>query len=267
MKDTIVRELQDFVAEYQRVQDVTTAWGEPLVGFAAADDLLFVDLKRVVVDSHALPADLLPEARTVISFFLPFPKSLATGNLKNVLSSPEWARSYIETNELIARLNEHMISFLASKGASTAAIPATHNWIEDKLVANWSHRHVAFVAGLGRFGLNNMLITRKGCSGRIGSLITSMEIAPDLRPENEACLHKDDGSCGNCVRQCVNDALETEGFDRFKCYAQLLKNVEEHANIGYADVCGKCLAAVPCSHANPVELKNKARAAKNCCIS
>jgi len=255
MKEAIIHEIRKFVSNYQDDQTISTRWGEPLVGFAAAADPLFAELKEVVIDSHALPRELLPNAETVIAFFLPFPKSISMSNVKDRLSSPAWAVGYIETNMLIGRLVEHMIDVLGKAGALTVGVPATHNWIEDKLISNWSHRHVAFIAGLGRFGQNNMLITDKGCSGRLGSLITTAKIEPDSRPETEACLFKYDGSCKKCVRKCVNEALQEDKFDRFKCYAQLLENVEEHKNIGYADVCGKCLAAVPCTHTNPVKMK------------
>lgn len=263
MKELIVREICQYVARFQQQHDVVTAWGEPIVGFASAKDPLFVELKKVVVESHALPTDLLPEARTVIAYFLPFAKSVTVANIRDELSAPQWAQAYIDTNRLIASMAEHLITFLAQHEATTVGIPATHNWIEDKLVANWSHRHIAYIAGLGRFGLNNMLITAKGCSGRIGSIVTSFEITPDSRPEDEACLYKYDGSCEKCVGRCVNESLEAQGFDRFKCYAQLMKNVEEYANLGYADVCGKCLAAVPCSHIDPVAAKKRAKALGN----
>jgi len=49
----------------------------PLVGFAAADDPLFRENKRVVSPAHALPEDLLPGARTVVAFFIPLPRAAA----------------------------------------------------------------------------------------------------------------------------------------------------------------------------------------------
>ena len=262
MKNKTIQEIEDFVAKYQEQTEISTGWGVPLVRFAAADDPLFEKLKSTVVSSHAVPADLLPDAQTVISFFLPFSKSVVTSNIKEQLSSPEWAVCYVETNELIKQLSLHMTKFFEASGEKVVTIPATHNWIEDKLVSNWSHRHIAFIAGLGKFGLNNMMITDKGCSGRIGSLITSAVIKPDSRPETETCLYKYDGACKKCVRKCVNDALFQDSFDRFKCYAQLLTNVEKYKDLGYADVCGKCLTAVPCSHTNPVKLKMKAQRRK-----
>ncbi len=259
MKNSTRQLIERFVAEYQKKNMTTTNWGVPIVGFADAADPLFEHLKTVVSPTHAVPRDLLANAETVVAFFLPFPKSVTTTNIKERLSSPEWAVSYIETNELIKQLSLHLTEVFAAAGEEVVTIPATHNWIEDKLISNWSHRHVAYVAGLGRFGLNNMLITDKGCSGRIGSLITSATIEPDVRPEVESCLYKYDGSCKKCVRKCVNEALYEDSFDRFRCYDQLLKNVKEHKAVGYADVCGKCLASVPCSHINPVKMKFQTR--------
>lgn len=261
MKKKTTQAIEDFIATYQKNKDTSTKWGVPLVGFAAADDPYFTKLKTAVSATHAVPKDLLVNAETVISFFLPFPKTVTFTNNKERLSSPEWAVSYIETNELIKHLNIHLEKYFKAIGEEVVGVPATHNWIEDKLISNWSHRHMAFIAGLGRFGLNNMLITDKGCCGRVGSLITSAVIKPDARPETEACLYRHDGSCKKCVRKCVNDALAEDSFDRFKCYDQLLENVEEHKSLGYADVCGKCLAAVPCSHINPVKAKLRANEA------
>ena len=257
MKNKTIQEIRDFVAGYQKKKDISTSWDVPLLGFAAADDPLFEQLKTAVSPTHAVPKDLLKNAGTVVSFFLPFPKSVSFTNTKERLSSHEWAVSYIETNELIKRLSLHLAELFAAADEEVVSIPATHNWIKETLISNWSHRHVAFIAGLGQFGLNNMLITDKGCSGRVGSLITSAVIEPDARPEVEACLYKYDGSCKKCVSKCVNEALFEDSFDRFKCYDQLLENVEEHKSVGYADVCGKCLAAVPCSHINPVKMKLK----------
>lgn len=257
MKNKTIQEIEDFVAEYQKKKDISTSWGVPLIRFAAADDPLFEQLKTAVSPTHAVPKDLLKDAETVVSFFLPFPKSASFTNTQERLSSHEWAVSYVETNELIKQLSLHLAEVFAAADEEVVSIPATHNWIKEKLISNWSHRHVAFISGLGQFGLNNMLITDRGCCGRIGSLITSALIEPDTRPEVEACLYKYDGSCKKCVRKCVNKALFEDSFDRFKCYDQLLENVEEHKSVGYADVCGKCLAAVPCSHINPVKMKFK----------
>lgn len=260
MKESIISTIQNFVAEYQIQEHIRSRWGVPLVGFADAADPQFLRLKEVVSETHAIPQDILPEARTVIAFFLPFSKELTASNVKGQMSSRQWAITYIETNELIAQLSRHLQRFFQEFCATSCTIPATHNWDEVRLVSNWSHRHIAYIAGLGSFGRNNMLITEKGCCGRVGSFITTYPIQADTIRQAPACLYKYDGTCGKCVRKCVNDALTADSFDRFRCYAMLLKNVEEHDEVGYADVCGKCLVAVPCSHVDPVAVKMRKQA-------
>ncbi|HNX60797.1 MAG TPA: epoxyqueuosine reductase, partial [Spirochaetota bacterium] len=137
-------------------------------------------------------------------------------------------------------------------GYRTGKIPATHNFDKVKLISRWSHRHIAHLAGLGTFGINNMLITESGCCGRFGSIITDCPVTiGEKQPVADKCLYKAAGKCGVCVRKCVNGALRFDGFDRHKCYESCLANEELHRSIGKADVCGKCTVGLPCSLSDP----------------
>ena len=121
-------------------------------------------------------------------------------------------------------------------------------------MSDWSHKHVAYVAGLGTFGLHHMLITAQGCGGRLGTLVTDATIKATPRPAHEACLYKHNGTCGACVERCVAGALTETGanFDRHACYSVCLQNAERHADLGLADVCGRCAVGVPCTSTDPV---------------
>jgi epoxyqueuosine reductase QueG len=251
-RETIRREIISFVARKQEESACSTSWGEPLVGFASAADPLFEELKKAVSLKHLLPEDLLPEAKTVVAFFIPFGKAVARSNVRGEQASREWAQAYIDTNALIGAVNGHMAALIGAAGFHTALTPATHNFDPVLLISAWSHRHVALVAGLGRFGVNNMLITKKGCCGRLGSFATSLHLEADPRPAAESCLHRAGLPCLRCVERCVGDALSPDGFDRDRCYAMCRKNVEVHRELGKADVCGKCLAGLPCSWTDPV---------------
>jgi epoxyqueuosine reductase QueG len=168
------------------------------------------------------------------------------------LASRQWAKSYIETNAVIAAIAEHMKRFLEEAGYVVFTTPATHNFDREKLMSDWSHRHAAYVAGLGKFGVNNMLITASGCCGRLGSFLTSLAVDPDERDATEACLHRRGIPCLRCVSRCVNNALFEDGFDRKRCYTMCLENGRNFREIGKADVCGKCLVGLPCSLSIPV---------------
>lgn len=257
MKDLLIAEIERFTAQYQTENRATTAWETPIVGCADAEDPLFKVLKRVVSPAHLLPQELLPTAKTVIAFFLPFEKQAATSNIEGVLASRQWVLAYVETNRLIVALGEHMRGFLEARNYQVETTPATHNFDEQRLISDWSHRHIGYVAGLGNFGVNNMMITERGCCGRIGSFVTDLSVAADQRPNHEACLYRYDSSCLKCVDRCVNAALFRDRFDRRNCYEMCLQNEDRFKGIGKADVCGKCLVGLPCSFTNPVKSKSR----------
>ncbi|HCQ91689.1 MAG TPA: (Fe-S)-binding protein [Clostridium sp.] len=246
--------IKQFVEHYSEMRDVQTKWKEPLVAYADAMDEMFYNLKDVISPSHAIPQDFLPEAKTVVAYFIPFDEVVVESNIEGKESSKVWAKAYVETNQLILDLNTFIKNELQKLGYKSNIMPATHNFDNKKLISDWSHRHVAFIAGLGKFGLNNMLITDKGCCGRVGSFITDLKIEPTKRKNEENCLYKHMNVCKKCVDRCVNNALKVDCFDRHKCYEMCLHNDKIHSDIGLSDVCGKCLVNVPCSKTNPVKI-------------
>lgn len=256
MKESIREKIRHFVLSYHDQHSTVTVWGSPIVGFASASDSMFKALKSAVGESHAMPAELLHNAKTVVAFFLPFTEETAGTNIEGQTSSSEWARAYIETNKLIHDLNLHMQGFLRAQNHASKIMPATHNFDPDKLISDWSHRHIAVIAGLGRFGLNNMLITEQGCCGRVGSFVMSAEVEPDPQRNHEACLYRSNGKCMKCTERCVNKALLADNFDRHKCHEMCLQNGKLFLSLGKADVCGKCLVGIPCSHIDPVQKVN-----------
>jgi epoxyqueuosine reductase QueG len=256
-KEDIHREIDQFVTKNQSLLRYKGSWRMPLVGFCAVNDPLFNELRKVVSPTHSLPKDLLPSAKTVIAFFIPFGKSIIKSNIGGRLASQKWAQLYIQTNDLINDLGDYLKSLLEIEGYETVVPPATHNFDKIQLISDWSHRHVAYIAGLGTFGMNNMLITKSGCCGRVGSLVTSLAIPPDERQLEENCLHRCNSSCLVCVGKCVGNALFPDHFDRNSCYEVCKKNEEHFKGIGKADVCGKCLVGLPCSWVNPVDAMRK----------
>lgn len=249
----ILKEISNFVTEYPKKSSTKTRWKKPLVGFASSGDPLFLKLKEVVRPSHALPEDLLPTAKTVVAYFLPFEDRIQESNAKEGLfASRSWVVAYIETNRLIKDLGIHLKDFFEKARYEAVSTQATHNYDQEILLSDWSHRHVAFIAGLGRFGLNRWLITQSGCCGRLGSLVTEAFLSPTTRPENEFCLYFAGYECSACIDKCTFEALSIDRFDRHACNRQLLKNDVYFSDLETSDVCGKCGCGLPCSTTNPV---------------
>ncbi|WP_019230225.1 epoxyqueuosine reductase [Sedimentibacter sp. B4] len=256
MKNQVRQMVIDFVGEYKNKNHTLTEWKEPLVGFADAENELFNKYREIIDEKHLLPIDILPGARTVVSYFIPFTENLVRTNYKGDAPSREWAVAYLETNKLLLNLGEYLIEKLdkIGAGANMARFDAP-GFDTNKVISYWSQRHVAYAAGLGTFGLNNMLITNKGCCGRFGSIVIDIVIEPDSVLETERCLYKYNSTCKKCVEACPSKALTVNGFDRHKCYELLLEYDKMFSDLELTEVCGKCVAMIPCSFINP--LKNK----------
>lgn len=256
MEKLILDEIKKVIADYEARSETRSRWKEPLLGFASCEDETFELLKKVANPLHLSPYDINKEGKTVIAYFLPFDEEIPESNIEGRIASYNWAVAYVETNILIQLINDHLIKYLQDKGYKTKKLPIEQNMDYEKLTSVWSNRHVAYIAGLGKFGINNMLITSKGCCGRLGNVVTSLYIEPTKRSDTENCLNKAGYNCIRCIDRCVNGALKIDGFDRYKCFDMLTENGKIHKDVGNAEVCGKCLVDLPCSFKNPVIKKS-----------
>ena len=238
-------ELVRFVCDEVRKSEDRNFFRDPLVGFASITDPLFLSLPEVVGKHHIQPQDLLPEAQTVMAFFVPFASFVVSANRSSGSVAREWAEAYVKTNALINSVCLRVVAFLSEKGVKAKAVPATHNYDPETLLAPWSHKSVAFIAGLGSFGLNRMLITAKGCAGRFGSLVFAAKIPPDKRDDDEFCIGLKTGKCRYCLDACTAGALKHDRFDRQRCNEHMLETSKSFTELGLCDVCGKC-AVGPC---------------------
>lgn len=248
LHDPIMVAIQRLVAD----AGTRTAYRDPLVGFADADNPRFRKLTRVVDTSHMMPEDLLPGARSVVSFFIPFAPDPVRANACDTKAvAREWALAYVETNDLIERITSHLVDFLRQRDVRAAGEPATGNFDRVALVSRWSHKSAAVVAGLGSFGLHQMVITDAGCAGRFGSIVTDAQLPPTPGTQRERCPYFCDGSCRACVDRCPVGALgDTGGLDRQRCWTRCLAVGQTFADLGRPEICGKC-AIGPCSFEAP----------------
>lgn len=247
MKKSLENYIKKFVREYPKLHNTSTKWKEPIIGYASAHDPLFEEYKTVIGQDHITPLDALISANTVISYFIPFQEETVESNASGKMASKDWAFAYVETNRLLDNLAIGISEKLKNKGYDTV-VPTEREFIKETMTSNYSQRHVAYVAGLGTFGINNMLITEQGCAGRFGSVVTELKIQQSPRPEQEYCLYKTKKSCTACVDACPVEALQVDSFDREKCYAQLEQNQKIYKSLGSCEVCGKCIAYANCKY-------------------
>jgi len=249
--------LETYVAEAQACLSHGKWWRKPLLVSAPIDDR-FDALPHIAMYEHAHPHDLLKTAQSVIVFFIPFVRDLIKANRPGDRPCRNWGVAYVQTNDLINRAGQAMADFLEDKGYACGLTPATHNFDEERLMARWSHKHLAHLSGLGRFGTHFMIITPSGVCGRFGSLVTEADIGENpLVTAEHTCLLKAGKPCGKCIERCPVGALTADGFDRRKCWERLNENRDTLDYLSdlpaSTHVCGKCAAMLPCSFNNPVK--------------
>jgi epoxyqueuosine reductase QueG len=235
VRDSIVNLISTCVAH----ADTVTLYRAPLVAFACADDPRFDEL-AFLVPGHLHPRDLLPGAQSVCAFFVPFDEAIVEANRQGELASEVWARAYVETNALLTDICRTLAKEMPKQGVRVGWEPPTHNFDPVRLVSAWSHKSVAVIAGLGRFGHHHMLITESGCAGRLGSVVLDVHVpeALDGVPSRDVLCTYDRG-CRACIRRCPVGALTEDGLDYQRCYARCLEN-DACFSQWDADVCGKC---------------------------
>lgn len=253
-------------------------WNSPIVGFAAGDDNYFKFLKEDIGSFYWSPSEAFrlkyknipvkDEDLTVVSFG--FSQTEATKKVQKQakeMPSLRWFVSRGEWEVFIYDLCKNILNQLEMNGLRAVAIDLLPEWsrmISEKhgIASKWSHRHTAFIAGLGTFGLSDGLITKQGKAMRFCTIIIETKLPSDQRPYNrynEWCQFYFDGSCGACIARCPVNAITNKGHDKEKCseFLQLIKN-EKGPDIvtksHYISGCGLCQSKVPCQDGIPAKL-------------
>lgn len=240
----------------------------PIFAFGDADDEYFKSLKNPsAIGKHfLLPKEWLSQSKTVISFFLPFSEAVKKGNSRDMLwPSEEWLHGRIEGQAFLKRLCTHLNTELMNAGYNSL-VPSFDErfWMRAELnkdaahsevsfTSNWSERHVAFVCGLGTFGLSKGLITKKGVSGRFGSVVTELYLPPDAREYED--IYEYCSMCGACAKHCPANAISIEKGKNHIICSEFLDITAEKYKPRYG--CGKCQTGVPCESRIPINHKVK----------
>ncbi len=275
MEQTIRNEILRFVRESpdNRFPDGERPYfEEPLIGFAAADDPLFGEYKRIIGDFHLTPGEIMEgtygigigEARTVVCWILPIAKATRESNRREEKApSRDWALTRAQGEHFNTLLRMHLVEMLGLWGTQAVAPLLSGMWrpvMDPKtgMASTWSERHAAYAAGLGTFSLNDGFITAKGIAHRCGSIITNETITPTNRSCGDPwsnCLFSRDGSCGICIDRCPVGAISRQGHDKEKCQAFVYGELRKTAGEAYGIMetgCGLCQTRVPCESRVPV---------------
>ena len=236
----------------------------PIIAISTANNPEFEYLKKDdgIGNHFMLPAQWLPEAKSVISYFFPFTETIRNSNKEDKnYPSKGWFNGRIEGQAFINHFSSSIVNFLTENGFKAVSpsidkrffmnTDQDDNNLGRLYTSNWSERHVGYICGIGTFSLSKGLISEKGIAGRLTSIITNLELDPDTKKFQhfeENCI-----MCGKCIVNCPVQAISFESGKNHKICSAFLNNILAENSPWYG--CGKCQVNVPCEHKNPKIIK------------
>ncbi|KUO41388.1 MAG: hypothetical protein APZ16_02500 [Candidatus Hadarchaeum yellowstonense] len=223
------------MVDKNKVKKLALRLGVDLVGFGPAR-------KMDAAPAGHRATDFLPDAETIISAAIRI-------NYSAVEGLPKTRREYVNANDGARTiLNEALVrvsGYLEEQGYS--AIPFLQGTDRELMMGDLSLKHAAVVAGIGEFGLNNLVLTPQfGPRVLLGAVVTSAPIKPDPPLKIQLC-----DRCGACLKACPTGALkDPKGYnrekgwtiDKHRCFHYIYEVLEPR--YGHYS-CGLCIKACP----------------------
>lgn len=183
---------------------------------------------------HPEIRDISERLNTAISVGVP----LSGAVMETIKNRPNmlYKAHYQQVNLILNDIAFAISSEIERQGFGSIPIPASQILDQKMLRAHLSHREIAYHAGLGWWGRNNLLVNK-----RYGSSVRLVSVLTDVKLEADRPMERDCRDCYACLDACPVNAIaeEREDFKLASCYQQ----VQEFArlnNYGHL-ICGLCL--------------------------
>lgn len=202
----------------------------------ALDLLGIADVRQARRQFLEIPADVSEKFTLAIVIAA----RVSPGVLDTLVDGPNllYYHHYRQLNFRLDRGAAKLAQEIERIGYTALAIPASQIVEWATMRGHVSHKEMAYLAGLGWQGRNNLLITKQwGAQVRLATVLTNLPLDP-AQPVTADC-----GSCRRCLSACPAGAIREEpgDFDHKACYQQL-KQFSKERRIGH-HVCGLCVKA------------------------
>ena len=153
---------------------------QPLVGFVRGDDPILTEYKKIIGPHHFTPFEIMkwqaeknnvpaPDAEdlSVVSFVMPLTRKTKDDNAKkDDWASERWAQTRLLGEIFSQKFVREMVTDLMNRGILAIAPDVTPLFNKKRYpvvgwASPWSHRHMAYAAGLGSFGMHDFLLPKK----------------------------------------------------------------------------------------------------------
>jgi len=222
--------VEDPRRNYEFLKEVALGEGVTLFGVA--------DVRALRETFHA---DLQPVAADLL-YGIALGKRLSNAVMDALVDGPTqlYLSHYRQVNWLLDRVALRLADLIEARGFRAVPIPASQLVDWESLRGHVCHRTVAYYAGHGWFGRNNLIVNpRYGARVRYATVLTNFPLAAD-EPSTQDC-----GDCWACVSVCPAGAIQTSARDfvRAAC-AEQTQAFSKARHLGQR-ICGLCIRACP----------------------
>ena len=224
----------------EKITSVAESLGIFDIGFA---DVTLWDSDPLVssrISSEFRPKSILSNSESVIVIGIPIPSSIL-----DTAPSIAYAQTYKNINSMLDMATQRIAMELMNLGFDAMPLPRDGyhgiSGLRESSTAFFSHRHAAYLAGLGSFGNNNVLLTGKyGPRIRFSSIITNAKLSGKGPIGKDLCIY-----CGKCVRECPAKALKVGKYTDMITNKELCIDRSEMLAKQGISPCGICVSVCP----------------------
>jgi epoxyqueuosine reductase QueG len=209
----------------QQLKDLCKTWGIDLFGVA--------DISRIKEKFQISPR-IKEKIKCAISLGVRVSKAI----LEEIENHPTklYFHHYRCLNFFLDQSALRLANVIQHKGHLALPIPASQilDWQRQK--AHLSHKEIAYLAGLGWIGRNNLLVNKDiGAQLRLVSILTDMSLQVN-KPSLDNCA-----DCYACLSICPAGAIEKEQkkFKHLACFEKLRQFQKDRYVSQY--ICGICI--------------------------
>ncbi|MDP8253780.1 MAG: hypothetical protein P9X27_05230 [Candidatus Kaelpia aquatica] len=182
--------------------------------------------------------DLSQKELEGLDYAISFGFKLSDSVLDGIIEHPTklYFHHYRMVNMFLDQLSLKAVRIIEKDGFRALAIPASQIVDWKKQSSYLSHRKIAYLAGLGWVGRNNLLVHPEfGSQLRFATVLTSIKL-PFKEPLKFGC-----GDCKLCVAACPVSAIAEDpgDFNHLSCYNKL--DQFRKKNFVGQHICGICV--------------------------
>lgn len=196
------------------------------------------------IEKRINPMLSMPEAKTIISIAFPYLDSY-----ENSANGFSVYTKRVDYHRVVNSYLSKIASFIEGLGGKAQC------YVDSNALPE---RYLAYLAGVGFIGRNNMLITKKyGSYVFLGEILTDLEIeCCDQRTLEEKYNYIECGECTQCLLECPTKSIHTNGCNPNICLSYLTQKkelTEKEMNLLRGNVFGCDFCQLKCPYNEKAE--------------